>query len=308
MTDSVPHILHVVFSMDCLPAGTTGGVRGPERWDAAAAAPRAFAEALAEEGMGGCFFIAPGAMKRLREAVVEVQQAGCEAALLCHPQLAGYQTHLGSYEYDRQREILALGREVWEDALGDSTATLRAGFFSANDYTLHAACMEGFRQGSCSLPGRVDGEQCSMWFGSYPFAHHTDPLDRMARGTMEFYEVPVTSEFDAVSHLSVETYTPPHLRIEEPDIHTYARALITEHLDRMDEDEVEVRTVSFVTSNLVGWGKAEDPHAERLKNLCCTLREVADERGMELDWRSLADLHDLADSRVRNLMGLDEPA
>ena len=173
--------------------------------------------------------------------------------------------------------------------------TFRPGFFSANDYTFHVLCMEGFRQGSCSLPGRMDNEQCSMWFGSYPFVRHTDPLDRTVQGTMEFLEIPVTSDFSAASYMSHGTYTPPHLRIEEPDVHTYARDLIGRHLDKMDEDGVPVRLVSFVTSNLVGWGKDDDPHTERLRNLCSTLRDIADERGLSLAWVPLAELHEVAD-------------
>lgn len=287
--------LHVVFTMDCLPAGGRAEVRGPERWSDAAGCSVAFASALREEGFGATLFFAPEGLRRMRSAVSEVRSGGCELGLLCHPQLSDYQTYLGAYNYDRQREIVALGRKVWEDTLGEAPVTFRPGFFSANDYTFHVLCMEGFRQGSCSVPGRVDGEQCSMWFGCYPFPHHTDPLDRTVQGTMEFYEVPVTSDCDAAAQLSYETYTPPHLRIEEPDINAYARDVITRQLDKMDEDEVASRTVSFVTSNLVGWGKKDDPHVERLKNLLDLLRGIAQERALEPCWQPLAALHEISD-------------
>ncbi len=284
--------LYAVFTMDCLPASGTAEVRGPLRWDDAARHSAAFAAALAAEGFGGTLFFAPEGLMRLRSAVNEAQGAGCEIGLLCHPQLSSYQSYLGAYNFDRQREIVSRCRKLWEDALGDAPATFRPGFFSANDYTYHVLCMEGFRQGSCSLPGRVDGEQCSMWFGCYPFAHHTDPLDRTAQGTMEFFEVPVTSDLDAAAYVNYETYTPPHLRIEEADVQAYARDVITKQLDKMDEDEVAARTVSFVTSNLVEWGKANDPHADRLRNLCAMLREIAEVRRLDLSWRPLSALHE----------------
>jgi hypothetical protein len=291
-------ILHVVFSMDCLPAGARGDVRGPARWDQAGRSMVAFARALVDRGLGGTFFVAPEALNRLGAAAGEVRSAGCELGVLCHPQLSGYPACLGAYGCERQREILKNARHVWEAALTEAPSTFRPGFFSANDYTFYALCMEGFRQGSCSLPGRMDDEQCSMWYGSYPFPHHTDPLDRTLQGTMEFFEVPVTSDFDAASCVSCETYTPPHLRIEEPDVHAYARNVIARQLDRMDEEEVAFPTVSFVTSNVVGWGTKDDPHVERLGNLCDMLREVAGERRMDLRWEPLAGLHQMTDEEL----------
>ncbi len=287
--------LYVVFTMDCLPAEVREEVHGPERWDKAVSAPLAFAQALDQEGFGASYFIAPEAAARLRDVAAELAEAGCELGVLCHPQLSGYQSYLGSYGYERQREIVSLARKVWTDELSRPAAAFRSGFFSANDYTFHVLCMEGFQQGSCSLPGRMDNDQCSMWFRSYPFPHHTDPLDRMAAGTMEYLEVPVTSDYEAAAYVSYETYTPPHLRIEEPDVHDYAHDLIERQLDRMEEEGEELRVVHFTTSNVTDWAGPETPHVERLLNLCATVREVADERDLTVRWSSLQALHRLAD-------------
>ena len=295
MAEQEREALYVTFTMDCLPAGDHGEVRGAARWDEAERSVCAFADALSGESLGGTFFVVTEALAKLPGTVDGLRQRGCEVAMLCHPQLSGYQSYLGSYSYDRQREIVGLAKTTWEQQLGEPAVTFRPGFFSANDYTFHVLCMEGFRQGSCSLPGRMDNDQCSMWFGSYPFVRHTDPLDRTAQGTMEFLELPVTSDFEAASYLSHGTYTPPHLRIEEPEVHAYARRLIERQLDKMGEDDVPLRVISFVTSNLVGWGKEDDPHTERLRNLCAMLREVADERELALHSATLAGLHDLAD-------------
>jgi hypothetical protein len=288
-------VLDVVFSMDCLPAGGKEDVSGPDRWDEAERSPIAFAEALDELGFGGTFFFAPESLSRMRTTAEDLGSAGFERGLLCHPQLSGYQACLGSYSYERQREIVGVARLTWEDQVGERPETFRSGFFSANDYTFHVLCMEGFRQGSCSLPGRTDHDQCSIWFQTYPFPHHTDPLDRTAAGSMEFFEVPVTSDFEAASYGDYETYTPPHLRIEEPDVHTYARDLVTRQIVRMREEELPVKVVHFVTSNIVPWGKEEDPHAERLQNLCNMLRAVAEQRGLDLRSSSLEELHQRAD-------------
>ncbi|MHC4481289.1 MAG: polysaccharide deacetylase family protein [Planctomycetota bacterium] len=298
MAKEVGNTVHVVFTMDCLPAGGTQDVRCPERWDLAAASAEAFAQATVDQGYGATFFVAPEALRRLASEMARIQSAGCELAVLCHPQLSNYQSYLGFYSFDRQREIVRIAKDAWEDALAQGAETFRAGFFSANDYTFHALCMEGFHQGSCSLPGRMDNEQCSMWYGSYPFAHHTDPLDRTQRGSMEFFEVPVTSDSEAAAYMSCGTYTPPHLRIEEPDLHGYARDLVVQQLRRMDRGEAALRTLSFVTSNLIGWGQEDDPHTERLRNLCTMLREVADEQDVTLCWNPLSRLHAVCDERL----------
>ncbi len=306
MPDDEGSILNVVFTMDVLPAISEGDVRGPRRWDEAERAVRAFAETLTGEGLTATFFIAPEAAGRLADAARAVAAEGCEVGVLCHPQLSGYQACLGSYSYDRQREIVGLGRKVWQDALAEEPAAFRAGFFSANDYTFHVLCMEGYRQGSCSLPGRMDNAQCSLWFPSYPFPHHTDPLDRSAPGTMEFYEVPVTSDFEAATQISYETYTPPYLRVEEPDVHSYARDLVERQLGRMAEDQVDVRAVTLVTSNVVTWGGDDDPHVERLQNLCAMLREVADQHSLTLRPTTLAALHAGADELYEQMRELEE--
>ncbi|MFO7955723.1 MAG: hypothetical protein R6X33_01330 [Candidatus Brocadiia bacterium] len=289
MTNEEP--LYVVFSMDCLPAGGREEVHGPDRWDKGAGAPLAFAQALDQEGYRATYFIAPEAANRLKDVADELADADCELGVLCHPQLSGYQSYLGSYSYDRQREIVSLARKVWTDELSRPAAAFRSGFFSANDYTFHVLCMEGFQQGSCSLPGRMDNDQCSMWFRSYPFPHHTDPLDRTSAGTMEYLEVPVTSDYEAAAYVSYETYTPPHLRIEEPDVHDYARDLIEAQLDRMEEEDAEPRVIHFITSNVTEWTNTETPYLERLHNLCSTLREVADRREMKVRWTGLEALH-----------------
>ncbi len=298
--------LYVVFTMDCLPCTDREEVRGPARWDDAERSAATFADALRKEGFEGTFFVAPEVLGRLSKAVGELRTAGAELGMLCHPQLSHYQAHLGAYGFDRQREIVQLATATWADALGEAPTTFRPGFFSAKDYTFHVLCMEGFRQGSCSLPGRTDEEQYCLWHRSYPFPHHTDPLDRTLPGTMEFFEVPVTSDFEAASRLSYATYTPPHLRIEEPDVHDYARDLVVRHLDRMVEDKVGIPTLTFITSNAVGWHKDDDPHVERLQNLCQMLREVAEGRNVQLTSTSLEALHEMADRSIPAALDLDD--
>jgi len=275
-------------------------IRGPLDWEDAERSIRAFADVLADEGLRGTFFVAPEALGRLCDVAQELAQAGMELGMLCHPQLSNYQSFLGCYGYDREREVIQLQKQIWQERLGTAPVNFRGGFFSASDYTFQILCLEGFHQGSCSLPGRIDAEQCSIWQGACPSPHHTDPLDRKAAGTMDFYEVPVTSQHDAPEYAPAETFTPPHLRIEAPDINEYARGLMERTLGWMDAERVPVKAVTFVTQNSAGWGGPEDPLTERLHNLASLLRSVAQRAGMRIEPADLAGLHQAADLKWRS--------
>jgi hypothetical protein len=295
-TDSEP--IYVAFTMDCLPPIGHDDVPGPPDADQAARAPGAFIDTLREEGLGATLFVAPPAAERLDDAFRRLGGDGCELGLLCHPQLEGHQAWLGSYNFDRQRSIICQSREAWQDQFDRRPATFRPGFFSANDHTYHVLVMEGFTQGSCSLPARMDNDQCSMWLSACPYTHHTDPLDRLPAGTMEFLEFPVCSDYASVSSLTTSSYTPPHLRVEDPNLHDFAEELIERHLENMSEAGAPLTVITLVTSNVVAWGADEDPHVERLRNLCGLLRSVAEQRGRPLEWMSMAELHDLWDERI----------
>ena len=292
-TDAEP--LYVLFTMDCLPPNGPPMILGPSDWQEAQRGIRSFADALQAEGLSGTFFVAPEGLSRFAETGKCLREAGMELGVLCHPQLSNYQSYLGSYGYDREREIIQLHKRMWQDRLGEDPLNFRAGFFSCSDYTFQILCLEGFQQASCSLPGRIDPEQCSIWHRAYPFPHHTDPLDRKAAGTMELYEAPVTSEFEATGNASAETYTPPHLRIEEPDLNAYAEGLAESRLDRMEAEGAAVKALTFVTQNSAGWGGDESPLTERLHNLASLLNAVADRRGMRLAPGGLEALHRAAD-------------
>jgi len=298
--------LHVVFTMDCVPPYGPPAVPGPENWDAAEASIRSFAGALAEEGMVGTFFLEPLCIKVLKGMALELREAGMELGLLCHPQLLDYQSYLGCYGFDRQREIVRLAVKVWEDRMGESVETFRPGFFSANDYTYQVVCMEGFRQGSCSLPGRIDLEQCSLWDKAAPFPHHTDPLDRKNSGTMEFFEVPLTSDYEAREELHTEMFTPPHLRLDDPSLYDHAERLMRRWLDAMSKEEAVVHTLVFVTHNTIGWGSPEDPHRERLGNIVAMLKRIAQERAYEVHPSTVAGVHEHAHSVLDRLREAEE--
>jgi hypothetical protein len=283
--------LHIIFTMDFMPPGDRGPLHGPESWRQAEDTLRAFMDGIEAAGQTATLFVAPQCLKALGGILEEVGRQGGQLGLLCHPQLSNYQSYLGSYSFDRQREIIRHSVALWERQREDRPRTFRSGFFSANDYTYQVLCLEGFEQGSCSLPGRIDPEQCSLWQSAAPFPHHTDPLDRKLAGTMEFFEVPVTSDFEASGDPQAETYTPPHLRIEEPNINDHAEKVIRTHIEGMEGDQARGRSIVFVTHDAVPWGQSPNPHRERLHNLLSLLEDLCAKKGLEPTPATVKDLH-----------------
>lgn len=295
--------LYVMLTMDVLPPEGPDIIPGADSWEDAERSLKGFISGVQDVGGSGTLFVTPGALERFADIVGDAESPNMEVGLLCHPQLEGYQSYLGSYSLDRQRDVLRTVGRSWEKVRGDRPETFRAGFFSANDYTYQALCLEGYRQGSCSLPGRIDLEQCCQWQKTPVYPHHTDPLNRKVVGTMEFYEVPVTSLAGATPECpeDVKIYTPPHLRIEDVVINEHAAGVIESVLDVMEEERVGVRSLLFVTHNAVGWGGGDDPHLERLKNLMELLEDIAGSRRMEVVPTTIKNLHVVADKQWNGL-------
>jgi hypothetical protein len=294
--------LHVLFTMDCTPAPGTDRIPGPPSWERSRAAVRAVTDALAPHAIPPTLFVTPQAFRRNAPALEHARAAGAEVALLCHTQFLGYSSYFGNYTLDLQEEILGVAREAWEREAGHPPGTIRTGFFSANDVSWHAFLLAGFAQGSCSLPALVSVEQCADWNRAFPLAHHTDPLDRRIRGSLEFFEVPVTSDFTARPAGPEEDLSPACLRIEDPAVEERFPRLLQAAVDRAAEPETEIASLTFTTSAAVPWGRPEDPHLDRLHRLLQALRAFADEHHLTLAPVTVAQAHQAADQ-----LWLDQP-
>jgi len=289
--------LYLIFTMDCLPARPRGAVSGPESWDTATGCMLEFASALSSRDLKATFFVVPEAGRQLQDPVEQVKERGMEAGLLCHPPIAGYRRWLGAYPYDPQREIVRLARKVWQQKLGMDVESFRPGCFSSNDYTFQIVLMEGFHQGSCSLPGRMSEEHSCSWGEADPLPRHTDPLDKNLRGTMEFYEVPVTSDFECApdDDEADAEFTPAHLSLDDESVVDRAPALAQKHLARMDEEAPAVRTLTFYARNFPDYVDGETEYGRLLDRLMEGLRPVAEEYELEIQSGTVADAHRVAD-------------
>jgi len=287
--------LYVTFTMDCEAVARESPEGGPRTWALGERAMRGFAETLNNEDLRGAYFAVPRTAKRLGNVLLDVEKSGIELGLHCHPQNAGYRDYLAGYELDRQKEILELARTEWADAMGRSPVTFRPGNFSANDDTFIALVELGFRQGSCSLPGRKHWGVKADWEGGYAFAHHADPLDRLVEGTLEFYEVPVTAKFEESAIDGNLYYTPDHLRIERAGIREFAEGVIQEHVSQMRKERVAVKTIVVMTHNTQEYSKPDAEASVTLKQMIDVIRSVSEKEELTLTPATIEEIHAHAD-------------
>ncbi len=291
--------LFVSFTLDAPPAESGTSYPTPASWDAAESAMKGFAAAVADAGMKSTVFAASTTCKRLADALTELAEAGVEVGLLTDPRLEGYKGFLASYHIDQQKEIIGLGVEVFKDRLGRPPSVFRPGEFSANRDTVIALAELEFRQCSLSLPERYVLSRYSNWRGAYPFAHHVDPLDVRQPGTLELYDVPVTSDFDKTTLNGQEEFTPLFLGPEQLDAEQHAEMLVRSHLERMARENVHVKTIVCAATTCANYARADTSVSNALRHILDTVRRAAEEADLELAPATLAEIHDEADRLYR---------
>jgi len=287
--------LFVTFTMDCEAVARESPEGGPRTWALAERAMRGFAQTLNDEGLRGTYFVVPRVAKRFPSVLADIETTGIELGMHCHPQNDGYANYLAGYEVDRQKEILDLSKTQWADALGRDPMSFRPGNFSANDDTFVALVELGFRQGSCSLPGRKHWGIKADWENSYPFARHADPLDRRIEGTLEFYEVPVTAKFESPAINGNMYYTPDHLRIESAGIRDFAEEVIRQHIDRMRKERVPVKTIVFMTHNTQEYSTPDSKASITLRQMINLVRSISQDKGLAVTPATIEEIHEHAD-------------
>ena len=287
--------LFVNFNLDCPPAKGGSSYPGPHSWDFAKATVDGFARTLADAGMKATLFAASDVCKRAATALNGLHESGVEVGLLTDPRFEGYKGFLGSYRIDQQKEIISVGAKTFEDALGRAPESFRPGEFSANNDTVIALCELEFRQGSFSLPERYAAARYCNWRGAYPFAHHVDPLDVRQPGTLELYDVPVTSDFNKTTLNGQEDFTPLFLGSEQLEAPEHAEFLVSNHIDRMKRDGVNVKTITCVSTTCANYEDRGSRASQALGHIIDTVRRLADENGLELAPATLAEIHGEAD-------------
>jgi len=286
--------LYVVFTMDCERIRAFSPPGGPETWELSERAIRGFSQVLLTHGLIGTFFIVPETAHRHRELFLELEKEGFELGMHLHPQSFGdlrYKEYLGAYSFEEQVDLLSQAVEVWAEAFGRRPGSFRPGNFSANDVTFRALYEVGFRQGSVSAPERIMPEYKAVWAGTYPYAHHVHPNFRLIPGNLDFYEVPVTEDWDRRTWSGKSAM---ELRVEMAGIEDHKQTIDKRIVD-MIERQIPVKTIVAVTHNFFDYEDPDDPKRKILKEMVAHVREASERFGLRLCPTTIEQLHQLAD-------------
>lgn len=254
--------LHVIFTMNCLPAAPRRVPEGPNSWEQSLRAIDGYCTRLLNAGYAVTLFLEPHCADAHAPLMEELSDRGVELGLYIQPQALGSQAYLGHHDRDAQHTIVRLALEAFQDAVGARPVTCRPDLFSANDDTFPVLCELGFRQGSVSSPGRDLPRHAATWVGAEPDAHYANSSSRLRRGDLPFLEVPVTT--DASQRRGGIA---PDLAIENGTLEMWHRPLIEGQLRRMETHDVPFRVLCFVTQNRFAFH-------DRDNRLATTLQEI----------------------------------
>lgn len=246
--------LAVLFTMDCLAAVRKRGIHAhPRTWEVSARNIDAFCARLIGAGHRPTLFCSLSVLANHTPLFEEYASAGAEVALLVDPsELRHTLRHqLGHYGGADQREIVRVSVHRFSQLLGSRPRSVRTMEFSASDETFGVLRQEGFLQGSVSEPGRRVRQYQAMWEGAAPDPHLADPGDRLHAGSLEFLEIPVTT--DAAQSTGG---VPPELNLDLGDFERWHRPLAEAQLERMERDAVRFRALCWLATSGSPYGDA----------------------------------------------------
>lgn len=297
--------LFFCYFMDCQTPRKPGG--SPDQtWDVAERAVRGLAELFAERGMTRALGFCSEPEVAIRQSGLFREMAGAGFWQALHFQVRGYRPRtatrdydwnrpLSAYDYEEQREVIAIAKDEWEQALGMPATCFGACCAQANDYTFPILEELGFTECYCSAPGRYDPRNGQEWWGAFPHSHHASSRSRLVCGDLRVYEFPLTRSLKPAPGATPGTWRVRDFRAESEmgfeDIVEMADASINDMLLRGHP----ILYIHAPTHNTWDVG---DPNSARRRTVQATIdaaHALAERHGLELLPASLADMHAEAD-------------
>jgi hypothetical protein len=286
---------HVLFTQDCEQLAAHSMHGGPANWEISQRSTAGLADCLEAQGFRATLFIVAQTAAQHRRFFLDLHRRGHELGLHLHPQDAGFghDEYLGGLTFDEQVSLIDRCADQWAQALGVRPVTFRGGNFSANDATFLALAETGFRQGSCSSPGRRYGAARALWEETCPWPHHVHRANRLLTGDLEFFEVPITCDQEHRRTPSL----PGELRIEGGDVPIHTRTI--EHAVRQQiAGTIQPRTIVAFTHNHLDYADRADPHRQTLEAMIRALRALAGTLAIPLQSATVSSLHHQAHQQV----------
>ncbi len=250
--------LFILFTMDVEPIASQAGISGPASMESGLRVVQDYCEVLETYGYPATFFVHPEVVSARPDFFNGLCKKGSAVGLHLHttkfaaePQ----QVELGGLTSDKQRQILALAADMFEDGMGFRPRLFRPGCFSANDSTCKVLSELGFIGGGISIPGRIWPERFCVWAGSYPYAHFANESFRQCPGDLPFVDIPLSVDMTRpISLHPVGFYHYPDLRpggvyTEEDEVSYDRRQLLQNILQKMAADDPPVKTLVIDVHN-----------------------------------------------------------
>jgi hypothetical protein len=258
------------------------------------------AEILAKENLRATFVVVPSDMQAHAAHYRQLEQAGHEVGVHCHPATQGYQEFLGVYSYEDQVTILQECIDVFAQGMGHLPQAFTPGYCSTNDHTFPALEALGFRHGHVSIPTR-NLPQCAAVWGSSPLdAHYPHRYNRCLVGDVDFVDVPGTIDPD--SRLWGGAH-PQDLRVELVDAknHWYT---IDKAVRRQlaAGGAVLVKYIKASTHNIFDYSDRRDFRRETLLGIIGAARSICEGVGCEMLPATVGDIAE----RYRTLAPLSQ--
>jgi len=267
--------LYVSFTMDCERIRSECMAGGPSSWELSERAIRGYSETLLAAGITPTLFVVPECGQQHAELFKALAKRGVELGMHLHPQCFQdhrYDKYLGEYDARAQKEILAPGIEMLEEALGVRPRAFRGGNFSANDATFQVLVDLGFRQGSMSDPGRYLTRFAALWEGACPHAHWANARNKLIPGELPFLEAPLTTD-PTKRH---KNWMPYELRIEHGTFEKWHLPIINNALEVMERDKVDFRVLSIFTHNYFDYSNPDHKRSKVVRGYIRHLEELRD--------------------------------
>lgn len=254
--------LHVLFTMDCqAPARKRRLNARPRTWETSARSIDGFCNGLLAAGHRPTLFCTVGVARDQTPLLEEFKSTGIEIGLLLDPRELDpkLRHYLGHYDRDDQRQIVRVAVHRFAQIFGTRPRSVRAVEHSASDETFAILHEAGFTQGSISNPGRRVRKYQAVWDGAEPDPHLAAENDRLRAGTLEFLEVPVTT--DATQSTGGVA---PELDLDFGEFDQWHRPLAEAQLERMESQRVPFRALCWIGRNGAPYGEPDAPCARTL--------------------------------------------
>jgi hypothetical protein len=282
--------LHVLFTLNCEPAGNRANAEAPPTWEWSARAIEGFCLRIIRAGYRPTLFASLACAEEQAPLFEELSRRGAEVGLYLHPPQIGdgrFKRNLGQYSAEDQRSLIDYAADRFADQLGSRPRSFRGGHFSASDDTFRQLFDLGFRQGSLSEPGRSLKLREAVWQDAPPDPHYVDPSNRLVAGDLPFLEIPVTTD----PSTELARGVPYSLQIEAGSLEGLQREVVTKQFERFEREHVAFRALVFNATTRTDYYNDADKHSQTLEQVLDYLEQLASEHELHTVTASAAHDH-----------------